>query len=160
MRAYLSGGMEYAKDEGVDWRNMIELWLKCELNHSAFNPNVESNKYLRRKLPGQNIRKLKFRDVLRFSKILRGVVDLDSAEIARNSDYVICYWDESAQKGAGTKGEITIAKYFRKPVYLITTMKLEDIPGWVLGCATQFFPSFDELKKFLLRKYKTRSEKL
>ena len=152
--------MEYAKNEGVDWRHAMEGWLKTELHHSVFNPNVESARFLRRRLPGQSIRKLKFNDVERFSKVLRGVVDLDSKEIAVRSDYVICYWDESAQKGAGTKGEITIAKYFRKPVYLITTMKLEDIPGWVLGCASQFFRSFDELKLFLSRKHKSRSDKL
>lgn len=160
MRAYLSGGMEYAKNEGVDWRHTMEQWLEEELHHSVFNPNVESDKFLRRKLPGQNIRKLKFNDVERFSRILRGVVDLDSKEIAVRSDYVICYWDESAQRGAGTKGEITIAKYFRKPVYLITTMNLEDIPGWVLGCTTRFFRSFDELKLFLSSEHKLRSNKL
>jgi hypothetical protein len=80
-------------------------------------------------------------------------VSIDSKEIAVRSDYVICYWDASAQRGAGTKGELTIARYFNKPVYMVTHMPKEKIPGWVLGCVTNFFNSFDQLKNFLLLKY-------
>ena len=52
-------------------------------------------------------------------------------------------------RGAGTKGELTMAKYFGKPVYLVTSIPYHDIPGWVLGCTTQLFSSFDELNVFL-----------
>ncbi|HLF19169.1 MAG TPA: hypothetical protein VI704_00105 [Bacteroidota bacterium] len=156
LRAYLSGGMEYAKGEGADWRSTMELWIKENLKHEVFNPNRESEKFLKRKLPHGSIRELKFNDLDKFSRLLRGVVDLDSKEIAHRSDYVICYWDESAQKGAGTKGEVTIAKFFGKPVFLVTELNRENIPGWVLGCVSSFFSSFDELKAYLSKKYPTR----
>jgi hypothetical protein len=145
--------MEYAFKEGADWRYGLETWIKTQLRHSVFNPNKESKKYLQKTLPGGNFRALKFKDISKFEKIVRRIVEHDSKEIAAKSDYVICYWDESAHKGAGTKGELTLAKFFRKPVYLVTQMKREDIPGWVLGCVSRFFSSFDELKQFLAQHY-------
>ncbi len=146
--------MEYAKGEGVDWRRAMEDWLTDEIGHSVFNPNKESEKYLRKRLPNQNLRKLKYVDIEKFEKIVRGIVMIDSLEIARKSDYVICYWDASAQRGAGTKGELTIARFFGKPVYMVTQMKKTRIPGWVLGCTTIVFPSFSTLKAYLKAKYK------
>ncbi len=154
LHAYLSGGMEYARNEGADWRRQMKTWIEESLGHAVFNPNDESKKYLAKKFPNGDFRKLKFEDMESFRKLVRGIVDLDSREIAYNSDYVVCYWDESAMKGAGTKGELTIAKFFRKPVYMVTAMSHEDIPGWILGCTTKIFKSFEELKKFLLRQHK------
>jgi hypothetical protein len=156
IRTYLSGGMEYAKNEGVDWRTMVEAWIIVELGHSVFNPNSESEKYLKKKLPDSNLRELKFSNTDRFQSIVRGIVKIDSEEIAKRSDYVICYWNRSAQRGAGTKGELTLARFFGKPVYMITRTRRENIPGWILGCTSEIFTSFAELKLFLLRKYLDR----
>ena len=153
VRAYLSGGMEYAKNEGIDWRSDMEYWIRKNLNQKIFNPNSESEKYLRKALPKRNFRALKSTNIDAFIKIVKKFVIIDSKEIAVRSDYVICYWDASAQRGAGTKGELTIARYFNKPVYMVTRMPKEKIPGWVLGCVTNFFNSFDQLKNFLLLKY-------
>jgi hypothetical protein len=153
IRAYLSGGMEYAKNEGASWRKGMEHWIANELGHSVFNPNVESEKYMKKKLKRGNLRKLKFTNVDKFQSIVRGIVKLDSAEIASRSDYVVCLWNGSAQRGAGTKGELSIARYFDKPVYMVTRMRRDRIPGWILGCTSDIFSSFDELKKFLLTKY-------
>jgi hypothetical protein len=152
-RAYLSGGMEYAKNEGIDWRNDIGSWVYKNFGHTIFNPNIESEKYLAKSLPNKNFRSLKSTDIESYTKIVRQFVIMDSKEIATRSDYVICYWDHSAQRGAGTKGELTIARYFNKPVYLVTRMSKENIPGWVLGCVTEFFTSFEQLKEFLASKY-------
>ncbi len=151
-RAYLSGGMEYAKNEGIDWRNDIDSWLSKNLNHIVFNPNIESEKYLAKSLSNKSFRLLKSTDIKNYIKIVRKFVVKDSKEIATRSDYIICYWDESAQRGAGTKGELTIARYFNKPVYLVTRIPKEKIPGWVLGCVTEFFDSFEQLKEFLSTK--------
>ncbi len=153
IRTYLSGGMEYAKGEGQDWRRAMEEWLKKELGHAVFNPNKESRKYLRKRLPNQNLRRLKLSNIEKYEAIVRGIVMLDSREIAHKSDYVVCYWDASALRGAGTKGELTIARFFGKPVYMVTRMKRTRIPGWVLGCTTEIFSSFDALKTYLRKKY-------
>ncbi|MCX6136886.1 MAG: hypothetical protein NTV54_05250, partial [Ignavibacteriales bacterium] len=87
--------------------------------------------------------------ISKYIEIVEQLVRLDCEEIVHRSHYVICYYDESAQRGAGTKGEITLAKYFGKPVYMITAMPKEEIPGWVLACATILLPDFDALKSHL-----------
>jgi hypothetical protein len=46
-----------------------------------------------------------------------------------------------------------MAKFVGKPVYLVTELDLQEIPGWILGCATKVFGSFDDLRQFLLRTY-------
>ena len=153
LKVYLSGGMEYAKNEGIDWRSDLDYWIRKNLGHAVFNPNVESEKYLAKSLHGRNFRSLKSTDINAYIKIVKQFVVIDSKEIANHSDYVICFWDKGAQRGAGTKGELTIARYFNKPVYLVTRIPKENIPGWVLGCVTGFFSSFEEVKKFLISKY-------
>lgn len=148
-RVYLSGGMEYADGEGVHWRKEMQEWLEQELKHSVFNPNVESQKFIDVHCPGIDFRALKKMDLHRYQSIVRSLVEIDCREIAERSDYLVCYWDDGAAKGAGTKGELTMAKYFGKPIYLVTSFPLHDVPGWVLGCTSRIFTSFDELKRFL-----------
>lgn len=152
-KAYLSGGMEYAQDEGQLWRKEIESWLELTLGHKVFNPNNESKKFFKQNYPGINFRNLKYSNINLYQKIVHQLIDIDIKEIANHTDYVICFWDESAEKGAGTKGEITIAKFLDKPVYLVTSLPFSSIPGWVIGCSTKIFKNFDELKSFLLSIY-------
>jgi hypothetical protein len=141
--------MEYASDEGRDWRSALQQWLEQTLQCAVFNPNVESDQFLRRELPGSDFRVLKANNLPRYTAIVSQLVELDCHEIAHRSDFVICYWDASASRGAGTKGELTIAKFFGKPVYMVTSTPPDEIPGWVLGCTTKVFSSFDQLKSFL-----------
>jgi hypothetical protein len=149
LRVYLSGGMEYASDEGRDWRSTLQEWLEQELCCSVFNPNLESARFFATHYPAVNFRRLKNDNPGLYKTIASGLVDLDCAEIARRTDVVICYWDEAAMRGAGTKGELTMAKFFDKPVYMVTAIPRGEIPGWVLGCTTELFPSFEALREYL-----------
>ena len=155
--AYLSGGMEYARNEGADWRNQIQDWLKQELGHSAFNPVLVSARVRARRLKGEDFRVLKSRDPKKFIRVVRLMIDKDLGAIARRSDYLICLWDHRARKGAGTVGELTIARSLRIPVYMVTRIDPENIPAWILGCTTRRFRTFTELKQFLARTYHSHS---
>lgn len=148
-RAYLSGGMEYAADEGRDWRGGMQTWLERELGCTVFNPNVESDRLLGTEYRGIDFRELKTRDIARYRTIVERLVTIDCDEIAVRTDFVVVYWDDSAQRGAGTKGELTMAHFFKKPVYMVTAMPPESIPGWVLGCVSRVFDDFGSLKEFL-----------
>jgi hypothetical protein len=154
MRVYLSGGMEYADGEGAQWRTNLQQWLEQELGHEVFNPNIESSRFFSTYYPSVDFRKLKFENIQLYQKIARSLVEIDCKEIAERSDYIICYWDEGAAKGAGTKGELTMAKFFNKPIYLVTSFDLPDIPGWVLGCVSTILPDFTRLKQELTKRFK------
>jgi hypothetical protein len=148
-RVYLSGGMEYAANEGRDWRQQMQEWLQSEMRSAVFNPNVESKRFFESHAPDVDFRALKGSDPERFQELVSHLVDIDCMEIAEHSDYIICYWDDGAMRGAGTKGELTMARFFGKPVYMVTAIPFAEIPGWVLGCTSKLFPDFDTLKAFL-----------
>ena len=42
MKAYLSGAMEFSRDEGAAWRETMTQWLDKHLGHTVYNPVVES----------------------------------------------------------------------------------------------------------------------
>jgi hypothetical protein len=154
MHVYLSGGMEYAADEGKGWREQMEVWLQKEFSANIFNPNRESERFLQANYPEVQFRAWKRKQPEQFKEMVTRIVDIDCREIAERSDVVICLWDDSAAKGAGTKGELTMARFFRKPVYLVTQIPFAEIPGWVIGCTTEVFPSFSVLQEFLKDRWK------
>ena len=73
-----------------------------------------------------------------------------------NVDYLICLWDESVFKGAGTHAEVTLAYDCKKPVYLINKIGVSDLSGWIMACSSEIFPDFDQLKSFLLDQYSSK----
>jgi hypothetical protein len=148
-RVYLSGGMEYAANEGRDWRQPMQEWLQKEMGSTVFNPNVESRRFLEAHAPNTDFRALKESDPERYRKLVSHIVEIDCKEIAEQSDYVVCYWDEGAMRGAGTKGELTMARFFGRPVYMVTAIPFAEIPGWVLGCTTKVFRDFESLRHYL-----------
>lgn len=154
MRFYLSGGMEYSDDEGRDWRSQMQEWIEKELEGTVFNPNAESDHLFATRYNGVAFRQLKSRDFSLYRKIASELVELDCREIANRSDVVVCYWDDSAQRGAGTKGELTLAKFFGRPVFMVTSTPMEAIPGWVIGCVTMIVPDFAVLKQELSARFK------
>lgn len=154
IRAYLSGGMEYADGEGRDWRAALQAWLEAALGWTVFNPTHESERFFATHYPGLDFRALKSKDIARYRDIAAQLVDIDCREIAERSDIVICFWDASAMRGAGTKGELTMARYTGTPVYLVTDIPLQEVPGWVLGCATHILGSFQDLKTRLAAEYR------
>jgi hypothetical protein len=153
MKTYLSGGIEYASGFGNDWRKTLETWIKSTLNHEVFNPCTESINFFGREYPDFERKLLKNEPVEKIRKIIGHLVDFECNEVIQNTDYIICYWDESCSKGAGTQGELTIAKYHKKPVYLISTIPVENIPSWIIGCTTMIFSDFEEIKHFLLNTF-------
>jgi hypothetical protein len=153
MRVYLSGGIEYSPDKGRKWRADL-LPLLRELGHDFYDPAEDERKSLDDD-EIQQFRQWKTTDLQRFQRAVRKIIDFDIDRIEDRTDYIICYWDESATKGAGTHGELTVA--FRRgiPVYLVLGMPIERVSGWILGCANEVFQDFESLRVFLREKYAT-----
>ena len=147
MLAYLSGSIEYSPDYGKSWRAEVTPFLR-DLGHDVYDPALDEQKNLDAN-EVHTFRKWKTTDLPRFQQTIRKIIAWDLDWIEHKSDYVICFWDDAAARGAGTQGELTYAHRLGMPVYLVLGMPLEKVSGWILGCATEVFTDFDQLKTFL-----------
>lgn len=154
MLAYLSGGIEFASDKGKGWRRELRPFLEERLGHRVYDPAEDEKKNLTDEEVA-HFRSWKTSDLPRFQRTVRKIIHFDLDLIEREADYVICYWDREAGRGAGTQAELTVAYRKDIPVYLVSELPPEEISGWILGCAQRVFPSFGELKKHLRRTYGT-----
>ncbi len=150
--------MEHARDGGRAWRADLRTWLDCELGHTTFDPVPASDRILTRLGVQNRLHLLKRTDPERYASIVRMLVRRDLRVLSQQCDYVICYWDRASARGAGTQGEVTLARFLRKPVYVVAGMSSDRIPGWITGCATRVLPSFTALRKLLRTKYPSRKE--
>ena len=152
MIAYLSGAMENAKNEGSEWRNEMTIWLREKLNHSVIDPVIETAKLVDEQ-ESQNYRNWKTSDPNKFKEFVRQAIDNDLNSVVNKSDYLICLWNQEVLAGGGTHGEVTMAYYYNKPVYLINQLEDIELSGWIMSCATEIFTDFDTMKNRLLEIY-------
>lgn len=152
MIAYLSGGMEHANNDGADWRKDITQWLDESLEHSVIDPVIESKKLIAEN-NAKDFRNWKETDPDKFIEFIRLAIKKDLDGVVDKSDYIICLWDKSVFKGGGTHGEVTLAHYSRKPIYLVNQLPITDLSGWIMSCATEIVNDFESLKKILYNKY-------
>lgn len=151
MLAYLCGPIEFAEDGGRLWRRKLAPFLRDELGHRVYDPAEDEKKNLTDE-EVENFREWKKTDLERFRRVVRKIIHFDLDLIENKADYVVCYWDDSAQSG-GTSAELTTAYRKGVPVYLVSPLPAEQISGWMLGCADQVFSSVEELKKYLVERY-------
>ena len=151
MKAYLSGAIEYAPDGGEEWREEMTSWLKKHLNHTVFNPAIPSSVLTQEERA--NFRRWKVDDFFRFRATVRKLIQRDLEAIVKKIDYVICHWERGVLRGGGTHGELTMAYYFGKRIYMVLGMPRGEVSSWILGCTTEVFDSFNQLKKYLAREY-------
>jgi nucleoside 2-deoxyribosyltransferase len=147
MLLYLAGAIEYAPDKGKAWRERLTPFLHA-LGCEVYDPAQDEQKNLTDD-ERQHFRSWKAIDLPRFQRTVRKIIDWDIEWITRRADAVIVYWDDYAGRGAGTSGELTAAYRYGKPVYLVAGVPVTEISGWILGCATQVFTSFEELSFYL-----------
>lgn len=152
MKAYLAGAIEHAPDNGKGWRREITHLLKAQLGHTVYDPTVEEHQILDTG-ESDGFRDLKSADPERFKQTVRKLIDHDLQVLTSESDYVICLWDEYVKHGAGTQGEVTVAYHNEIPIYLVSDLPEYQISGWILGCSSAYFTTFDELVDFLAEKY-------
>jgi len=160
MLAYLCGPIEFASDGGKMWRRKLTPFLTQQLGHRVYDPAEDERKSLTEE-EAANFREWKTTDVERFRRVLRKIIHFDLDLIENRADYVICHLGDSAAAGVtsgGTPAELTFAYRKSIPIYMVTTLKPEQISGWMLGCADQIFDSVETLKTFLLQRYNTQRQ--
>jgi len=152
MLAYLCGPIEFANGGGKLWRRKLAPFLREQLGHRLYDPAEDEKKNLTDD-EMTHFREWKATEPERFRRAVRKIIHFDLDLIENKADYLICYWDDPTNPSGGTPAELTAA--FRKgiPVYLVTPLTLDQVSGWMLGCADQIFATVEELKEFLARRY-------
>ena len=153
MIAYLSGPIENAENDGADWRKSLTPWIKNTLNHKVFNP-VIATRDITKGLTSDEFRNMKRSDPDKYKKLIRKIINIDIEAVVNNSDYLIVNWNKSVFRGGGTHGEITLAYFLKKPIYLVNNVPFDDLSSWIFSCSTEVFDSFEDLKTYLIKKYK------
>lgn len=154
MKFYLSGGMEYKKMLGAQWRDWLTEKLEA-MRHDAINPvkleNAEDSEDRENGFPLQTkLTILKSEGKLNeVRKIVRDSLFRKDMWAIQLADAIIVLYDEAAQKGAGTLSEAWEAFREGVPVYLVTDFPIEDVPTWLIGETTQVFADFDELLEYV-----------
>jgi nucleoside 2-deoxyribosyltransferase len=147
MLFYLAGSIEYSPDLGKGWRAAITPLLHS-LGHTVYDPALDEMKNLT-EIEVAEFRAWKSSDLGRFQQTIRKIISYDLDLIEHQCDALVCFWDQYAGRGAGTQGELTFAHRLGKPVYLICGIPVEQVSGWLLGCATEVFTSFEEFNQFM-----------
>ena len=152
MIAYLSGPIENAHNDGADWRVKMTDWLKSELNHGVFDPVIETKSIIKN-VKGSDFRLLKKTNPDEYREIIRKIISVDLEAVVKHADYLIVKWDTSVFRGGGTHGEVTMAYWLGKPVYLVNSLPIDDISSWIFSCSEEIFDDFESLKKRLEKIY-------
>ena len=153
MKAYLSGPIENAENDGASWRQDITLWLKDNLNHEVFNPVLETKNIIGHLTPSI-FRSMKKTEPIEYKNIIREIIKLDLEALINDSDYLIVKWDKSVLKGGGTHGEVTMAYWIKKPIFIVNSLPIDDMSSWIFSCSDFIFNDFKSLKKKLTQLYK------
>ncbi|MCF7823778.1 MAG: hypothetical protein K9N35_06350 [Candidatus Marinimicrobia bacterium] len=148
MKVYLAGAIEAAPDEGTAWRKEIASYLKTQLNWDVFDPSLHEQDFLSREEKTM-FRKWKSTDTQRFRPVMKKIINRDLDKLLNECDAVICLWDEYVIQGGGTHGELTLAYEHKMPVYLVLGMPLENVSSWIVGCTTEIFQNFEDLRQYL-----------
>jgi hypothetical protein len=151
MLAYLCGPIEYAEDGGRLWRRKLAPFLREQLGHRVYDPAEDEQKNLSDEEVA-HFREWKTTDLERFRRVIRKIIAFDLDLIENQADYLICFWDSLAKSG-GTSAELTVAHRKGIPVYLVSTLPVGEISGWMLGCSDQLFSSVEDLKEFLAARF-------
>jgi len=139
--AYLCGPMEYADDNGDEWRREYASKL-LELNIRSIVPNNEE-----KKIKGiYSMNELKKSNIGKYIQIMREFIRMDLTFVEA-ADVIITRWEGEAS--AGTIHEAGKAYELGKPCYLITSRSDKEVLGWFLACFTKIFNSLDELVEYL-----------
>lgn len=150
---YLSGGMQFAKDLGSEWRTATSIKL-TQMGYFPLDITELDKQYQKQygdlfKYQGSE----ELSDMQRKAHLRKHFIHADTELIVNNSDALIVYYDESARRGAGTISECQIAYMYDIPVFLVSAWEdwKNEVPGWLFGLTTKLFTNFNDLYSYLER---------
>jgi len=147
---YLSGGMQFAEDEGAGWRRDVSVWLK-ELGYFPLDICELDEAYAKKY--GHFLRGVNRTDnfLQRKSNVRKHFIETDLQLVINDSDALIVLYDESVRRGAGTISECQVAYSNDIPVFIVSVYEdwENEVPGWLQALSTKIFTDFEELRDYM-----------
>lgn len=144
---YLSGGMEKSPDLGGKWRKECSEVLSslgfCPVDITAMDV-AYTKKHGHVYLSKDESTLLQNK-----SNVRHQFVYSDLRLLTDNCDAVIALFDEAFRLGSGSYAECQCAYDNNKPLFMVSTYPLSEIPTWLKSLTTKIFFSFDELYQYL-----------
>ena len=122
---YLAGAMENTTDNGINWRVAYRDDLQDILDIHAIIPGIGENLV---KPINIDMQEIKVTNPTLFEEVERRFIALDIALI-EISDFVIVRYEGEAI--SGTTAEVHHCYMTGKPVYMVTSLPFEQLPGWM-----------------------------
>lgn len=140
-------------DQSRDWRD----WLTEKLNEIGIETLNPITKYG----DGYGTVRQKFAIWGKFGNIdaIRQVVATQiipaDIKMVQDSDFVTLYISPKGHEICGSYGEMTLAFYLGKPVYIVTRRKLKplNIPKWAVGCSKKIFSNWEDYLQYIKEKW-------
>lgn len=155
---YLSGGMQFAKDLGADWRTECSQKLKAMQYFPLDITELDvayAKKFGKPILPDKSHSTTEQDILLYKAQFRRHFIDTDTRLIDEQTDAVILHYDESARRGAGTISEAQYAFTKKIPIFLVCT-EYETMQefylntsAWLIGLTTKIFINWEDLYAYL-----------
>jgi hypothetical protein len=155
-KTYLAGPIGVTiQDNAITWRTKVTEGLE-KLNIETLNPMGEKGG----DRLGNGRTKMKeavANGNLQFIKeyVSKTVIPPD-LNMVENSDFITVYIPiDNGYEICGTYGEITLAFYLNKPVYVMTDrcLKPSELPCWLVGCSTTIFNNWNDYYNYIKKEY-------
>jgi len=150
LSAYLSGPIDFEKDLGHGWRNMITPFLES-MGVKVLNP-LSPPFSGADKIPEKRIRMdnmLKNNQFEELHKEMKELVHMDLRSVDLSS-FIVCNYDSTIHM-CGTYEEIFQASKSKIPVLLVHKKSRNELSSWMYGRFNPqyFYASWDKLKMYL-----------
>lgn len=148
---YLSGGMEKKKGLGSTWRKNVATRVK-EMGYFPIDITALDRAYAKEhgELFYSFNKSFEKEELLKFkSNIRRHFIYTDIELVLKDTDALIVLWDEAAAGGGGTHNEISEAYSHGIPILMVSSVPVDDIPGWIIAQTTKIFTRWEQLFKYL-----------
>ena len=153
MLAYLCSPTDQILANGdALWRRKLAPFLRDDLGHRVHDPSVDAFRALTED-EHASLRHWQTTDLDRFRRAVRKMLAFNLDLLEHKADYLICYWGGPESRYLNAPAEAAAAYRKGIPVYLVTSLPVEEIDRWALGCSDQVFASIEDLKKFLSMRF-------
>jgi hypothetical protein len=152
MLAYLCGPIDFSQESGALWRRELSAFLHDQLGHRVYDPAEDARKVLTDEEIA-NFGVWQITDLDRFRRVVRKLIAFDIELLESRADYVLCFLGTKVAYSGATPAGLTAAYRKGIPVYLVTSVPVEEIDAWMLGCSDQVFSSIEGLQEFLAARF-------